>query len=158
MKNDFTKLKEQIIRETQEIEKNSKTREVIENKIYMLKSEVNNSTVDMEKKKEVFERAMKKLNRVVELTKSKKPELDIDNDSGLAYEIKIIKEQTRHNYLKNAIFALSNENPELKQSLGNALQEFGIVMPSRSQSERMDSVSQVSLSSKHSKVSEKFIK
>ena len=157
MKNDLTKFKEQIVRENEKIDENNKIKDVLSNKIHMLKSEVNNTVIDMEKKKDIFERARKRLSKISETLSVKKPDFKLE-DSALGYEISIVKEQTRNMYMKNAIFALINENYKLKNILSNSLPEHGINVPSRQQSEKMDSVSHISISSKKSLISEKYIK
>lgn len=141
MKRDLTKLKEQIEREKEKISENEKVREVLITKIENLKIEENNTRVDMEKKKEVFERASKKLEKIRDVAVNKKS-IQLNESNALYYEIEIVKEQTRNLYLKNAMLALCNESSKLKNILSNSLTEYGITIPSRTLSEKIDSISQ----------------
>ena len=106
---------------------------VLSNKIEVLNDEMSKGTKDIEKYKDKRDRAEKKKNKLLSEVKAK-PNFNFEG-SHCAIEVELLEEQFKNQYLTNAISILCNENLDIKNAIFNALQERGINIPLRPNSE-----------------------
>lgn len=86
-------------------------------------------------KKEV-ETRNEKFNLSDKRNKSTLTKFNINMDSDIGYDIKSNNEALKNKFLKNSISILCSEIPEMKSVLSDRLQEMGIEISSRPESEK----------------------
>lgn len=151
-KTELKKLNELFQKESEQINEKVKAKDVLSNKLDYLGNEIGGISLNLQKTKEKYDRAVENDSRVLKNAKLKKPDFSIQPDSNIDLEIKLMEEQVRNQYLMNAISILCNENAELRNAINNPLQEKGINIPNRPVSEKSDTMSHVSGRSRFSNV------
>lgn len=143
-KTELKKLTEVFQKEAEQINEKMKAREILGKKLDNLESEMGSIVSSLAKTKDKYNRAVEADTRTLRNAKQKKPDFSITPESNIDYEIKLMEEQIRNQYLLNAISILCNENIELRNAINNPLQERGINIPNRPISEKSDTMSQIS--------------
>lgn len=143
-KTELKKLNEVFQKEAEQINEKMKAKEILAKKLENLENEMSGLALALNKTKEKYNRAVEADTRMLRAAKQKKPDFSIASESNIDYEIKLMEEQIRNQYLMNAISILCNENVELRNAINNPLQEKGINIPNRPISEKSDTMSQIS--------------
>jgi len=132
-KNQLNRLKNETETENQKL-----TEKIMENQI--MNSKIDEFSPQLEKMRKENDDVQEKFNRSEKRKKASLDKLKAKKNFDstiLDLEVQLCEQKTKNQFLMNAVAILCNEIPELKNAITGSLQEKGIAIPSRPNSEKI---------------------